>query len=237
MGARCEKYIETEYVFQELDNLPDGYSLPDDRVKPWGTAHAILCSHDKVSENFAIINADDFYGRDAYLVMYDFLSKNHDDNMYAMVGYKVANTITDNGSVKRGVCQEKDGYLTEIIESSISKVNDIYVARPLDGSVDEEIDSNQLVSMNMFGFTPKIFEFLKEEFPKFLDKNKDNIEKAEFLIPTEVFKQIDMGMVKVKVLNTDARWQGVTYREDKEMVVDELKKLVVKGEYPEGLWK
>ena len=237
VGARVEKYIDVEYVFQELDVLPDGYSVPVGRVKPWGTGHAILCCKDTVKENFVIINSDDFYGRDAYRVIADFLKNNQDESKYAMAGYMVKNTLTENGSVKRGVCQAKDGYLTRLVESSIEKRDGKLVATPLEGGDDFVVSGDDLVSMNMFGFTPELFKCLEREFPKFLDSHKDNMEKCEYLIPTIVFEQIEKGEASVEVLKTDAVWQGITYREDKDKVVREIKALVDKGEYPQGVWK
>ena len=239
VGKRVEKYIDVEYVFQELDKLPEGYSVPDGRVKPWGTGHAILCAKDAVSENFAIINSDDFYGRDAFRVIAEFLKGNnmHDGySEYAMAGYMVKNTLTENGAVKRGVCQVKDGYLTKLIESNIDRVDGKLVATPLEDGDEFEVTDNDTVSMNMFGFTPKLFNYLEERFPSFLDEHKGNMEKCEYLIPTLVFEEIENGTAKVKVLNTSAVWQGITYREDKDKVVAEIKKLVDAGEYPEGVW-
>ncbi len=240
VGKRVEKYIEVEYVFQELDKLPSGYTVPEGRVKPWGTGHAILCCKDVVDENFAIINSDDFYGRDAFRVIGEFLRNNNDNDEvseYAMAGYKVKNTLTDNGAVKRGVCQVEDGYLTELIESSIDRVDGKLVASPLEGGEDFIVSEDDTVSMNMFGFTPRIFDYLEERFPSFLDEHKDNMDKCEYLIPTLVFEEIDKCMARVRVLKTDAVWQGITYREDKDKVVNEIRKLVLNGEYPEGLWK
>ena len=240
VGKRVEKYIEVEYVFQELDKLPSGYTVPEGRVKPWGTGHAILCCKDAVDENFAIINSDDFYGRDAFRVIGEFLRNNNDNDEvseYAMAGYKVKNTLTDNGAVKRGVCQVEDGYLTKLIESSIDRVDGKLVATPLEGGEDFIVSEDDTVSMNMFGFTPRIFDYLEERFPSFLDEHKDNMDKCEYLIPTLVFEEIDKCMARVRVLKTDAVWQGITYREDKDKVVNEIRKLVLNGEYPEGLWK
>ena len=236
VGSRVEKYINTEYVFQELDALPEGYSVPSERVKPWGTGHAILCCKDAVHENFAIINSDDFYGRDAFRVIAEFLKNNKDDSKYAMAGYMVKNTLTDNGAVKRGVCKAKDGYLTELIESTIDRKDGKLIATPIEEGNEFEVSPDDLVSMNMFGFTPKLFECLSEGFPKFLDKHKDNIEKCEYLIPTVVFDEIRKGNVSVEVLKTSAVWQGITYREDKDKVVKEIKALVDNGEYLVGLW-
>ena len=240
VGKRVEKYIEVKYVFQELDKIPSGYTVPEGRVKPWGTGHAILCCKDVVDENFAIINSDDFYGRDAFRVIGEFLRNNNDNDEvseYAMAGYKVKNTLTDNGAVKRGVCQVEDGYLTKLIESSIDRVDGKLVASPLEGGEDFIVSEDDTVSMNMFGFTPRIFDYLEERFPSFLDEHKDNMDKCEYLIPTLVFEEIDKCMARVRVLKTDAVWQGITYREDKDKVVNEIRKLVLNGEYPEGLWK
>ena len=240
VGARVEKYINVEYVFQELDKLPNGYSVPEGRVKPWGTGHAILCCKDMVHENFAIINSDDFYGRDAFRVIANFLKENKKDSEYAeyaMAGYLVKNTLTKNGSVKRGICQVKDGYLTKLIESKIERTDRGLVASPLEGGEDFIVDDNDTVSMNMFGFTPQIFNYLEERFPSFLDEHIEQIDSCEYLIPTIVFEEINAKKARVEVLNTSAVWQGITYREDKEKVVSEIKKLVDAGEYPEGIWR
>ena len=240
VGKRVENLIDVEYVFQELENVPSGYSVPEGRVKPWGTAHAILCCKDVVKSNFAIVNADDFYGRDALRVMYEFLNKDYSDskyNEYAMVGYKVKNTLTENGSVKRGVCATKDEYLTGLIESSIEDVDGKLLATSLEDNTKFEVSEDDTVSMNLFGFTPKIFDHLEKRFPEFLDSHKNDITTCEFLIPSLVFEQIEDGSSRVLVLKTDSVWQGVTYREDKPKVVAEIKKLVDSGEYKEGLWK
>ena len=239
VGKRVESHIEVEYVFQELDNLPDGYSVPEGRVKPWGTAHAILCCKDVVKENFAIINSDDFYGRDAFRVIAEFLENNNSDEMYqeyAMVGYKVKNTLTENGSVKRGVCEVDGNYLTKLIESKIEYVDGVLVAEPLDGGDSFTVFEEDVVSMNMFGFTPAIFNHLETRFPIFLDSHQDDITTCEFLIPMLVFEQIENKSARVEVLKTDAVWQGITYKEDKDKVVSGVKELVINGEYPEGLW-
>ncbi len=240
VGKRVEKYINVEYAFQELDKLPSGYSVPVGRVKPWGTGHAILCSKDLVKENFAIINSDDFYGRDAFRVIAEFLKNVKNDEgvqTHAMAGYMVKNTLTENGSVKRGICSVKDGYLTKLIESKIERVDGVLEALPLDGGDKYIVSDDDTVSMNMFGFTPQIFDYLEKRFPEFLDEHKDNINECEYLIPTLVFEEIEKGLARVKVLKTDAVWQGITYREDKDKVVSEIKVLVDKGEYPQGVWE
>lgn len=240
IGKRIEKKIEVEYVFQEIDNLPEGYSVPEGRIKPWGTAHAILCAKDKVDENFAIINADDFYGGDAYHVISKFMKNNntHDNILrYAMAGYKVKNTLTENGSVKRGVCEEENGYLTNIIECKVEKVDSEIIATPLEGGNSFKVLEDAPVSMNMFAFTKDIFKYLEEGFPLFLDKHKEDIDTCEYLIPSVVFEEIENKIATVEVLKTNAIWQGITYKEDKEKVVKEIKKLVDNNEYPKDLWK
>ena len=240
IGKRIEKKIEVEYVFQEIDNLPEGYSVPEGRIKPWGTAHAILCAKDKVDENFAIINADDFYGRDAYHVISKFMKNNntHDNILrYAMAGYKVKNALTENGSVKRGVCEEENGYLTNIIECKVEKVDSEIIATPLEGGNSFKVLEDAPVSMNMFAFTKDIFKYLEEGFPLFLDKHKEDIDTCEYLIPSVVFEEIENKIATVEVLKTNAIWQGITYKEDKEKVVKEIKKLVDNNEYPKDLWK
>lgn len=239
VGKRVEKYINVEYVFQELDKLPNGYNVPEGRVKPWGTAHAILCCKDVVKENFAIINSDDFYGRDAYKVMAEFLSKDNSNSNYqeyAMVGYKAKNTLTDNGSVKRGVCETSSKYLTKLVESKIEYVGNDLVAEPLEGGDSFKVSEDDTVSMNMFGFTPHLFNYLEKRFPEFLDNHKEDIDTCEYLIPTLVFEEIENKNARVEVLKTDAVWQGITYKEDKPKVVEEIKKLVMNGEYKPGLW-
>lgn len=185
IGARVEPYIKTEYAFQELNNLPLGYTLPSDRVKPLGTAHAVLCCKEKVHENFAMINSDDFYGRDAFIKAYEYLSKvDESSSEYGMIGYKVANTLTENGSVKRGVCNvDNNGYLTNLTESKVERVNNEIIASPLDGSKAFTVKDDDTVSMNFLLFTPSIFNYIEEGFPEFFDNNKDNLLTAEYLIP------------------------------------------------------
>ena len=237
VGKRVESRIKTEYVFQEMNDIPSGYTVPEGRVKPWGTGQAIYACKDVVKSGFAIINADDFYGYDAFRVVGEFLRSNNNSNAYAMAGYMVKNTLTENGSVKRGVAATENGFLTSIIESSVERVQDKIVASPLNGTTPFEVDEEAPVSMNMFAFTPYIFDRLEREFPEFMETVKDNPLKAEFLIPEVVSNQINEGEATVEVLTTTAVWQGVTYKEDKEMVVAGIKALVDEGVYPKGLWK
>lgn len=237
IGKRVEKHIKTAYVFQKNDNLPANAKLPKERTKPLGTAHAILCCKDVVKSDFAIINADDFYGYDAFRVMADFLKTNKDESKYGLVGYMVTNTMTENGKVKRGVCRDKDGYLTEIIESSIGKEADGKImASPLNGSDSFEVSPTDTVSMNMIGFTPKVFDYLEEKFENFFDDNNGGTLTCEYLIPEVISELINEGKVNVKVIPTTAVWQGITYKEDKEKLVNELNALVENGEYPDILW-
>lgn len=235
VGKRIEGKIPVAYSFQKIEDVPEGVHIPSERVKPWGTAHAVLTCQNEVSGNFVMINSDDFYGRDAYMKIAEYFN-NSDSDDYAMVSFRVANTMTEHGSVKRGVCESKEGLLTNIIESSIEKVDDKIIASPLDGRSSFEVSPTDLVSMNFFGFTNKIFERLKKHFPIFFEKNKDNLLKAEFLIPDVVFDEIADG-VKVHVLESTDKWLGVTYREDKDYVVSEIQKLIDKGVYPNNLWK
>ena len=237
VGKRVEEKITTEYVFQKIDNLPKGFSAPEGRIKPWGTAHAIYCAKDVIKGNFAIVNSDDFYGRDAYKTIAKFLKENKDEHKYAMAGYLVKNTLTENGAVKRGVCKTDGDNLVELVESSIERVNGEIIASPLSGAEQMALEEDSPVSMNMFGFTPLLFKKLESEFPKFLAENSHNLEKCEFLIPDVISTQLKEKDVELKVLKTTAVWQGVTYKEDKQTVVDEIAKLVQNGEYPEGLWK
>ncbi len=240
IGKRVEKQkIQIEYVFQRTEDVPEEFKHLTNREKPWGTGHAILAAKDKVNENFAIINADDFYGRDGYMVIANYLRgvEKKDKEPFSMVAYQVANTLTENGSVKRGVCEQEKGYLTKIVESSVERVKEIIHVKPLDGSKEFTVEDDALVSMNFLGFTPKIFEILEEKFTPFLKANEDNYQKCEFLIPEVLFETIKEETAEVKVLPTNAKWYGVTYRADKEGVVKAIEKMIEKGEYPNNLWK
>lgn len=239
IGARVEPHIKVEYTFQELNNLPIGYELPSDRTKPLGTAHAVLCCKDVVNEPFAMINADDFYGRDAFIKAYDFLvNADSNSNNYGMIGYMVSNTLTENGSVKRGVCEvDENDYLKSIIESKVERINNVIVAKPLDGRGEFNVDDNATVSMNFLLFTPSIFKHIEDRFPIFLEENKDNLLTSEYLIPDVLEKLIQENKVTTKVINTTASWYGVTYKEDTPSVRSAIKNLVDNGEYNYNLWK
>ena len=238
IGKRVEDKIEVKYVFQELDNLPEGYSVPEARVKPWGTGHAILCAKDVINEPFAIINADDFYGNDAYKVISEFMDKtyNSENNEFGIVGYDVINTLTENGSVKRGVCITENGYLTGINESSIEMKENVIEATSLVDGESFIVGKDAKVSMNMMAFNPSIFHYLEDKFVKFLEENKDNIEKCEYLIPTVLTDGIKENFCNVSVIDTTAKWAGVTYKEDKDDVIKFISSLINSGEYPNKLW-
>jgi len=235
IGKRIEGKIPIEYVFQDINDIPEGDSVPVNRTKPWGTAHAVLCARKVVDSNFVMINSDDFYGYDAYKKIKEFFDYNNDENCYCMVAFRVENTITENGSVKRGVCEDENNYLTNIIESSIEKVDNKYIASPLDGREAFEVSGNALVSMNFFGFTKNIFTSLADGLEEFF-QDKTNIESKEYLIPDVVFNEIKNNGKKVKILESTDKWLGVTYREDKEYVVNSLKEKIKEGEYPFNLW-
>ena len=236
IGNRVSKHIEVEYCFQDINDVPAGVVVPSERVKPWGTAHAVLSCKDKVNGNFVMINSDDFYGRDAFVKIKSFFDNSDDQNNYSMVSFRVVNTMTENGSVKRGVCESENGFLTNIIESSIERVDDKIIASPLDGREDFEVEPNALVSMNFFGFTNSMFDALEKGLNDFFEANKDDLLKCEYLIPDMVFDEIKRDK-RVTVLESTDKWLGVTYKEDKGFVVSEIKKLVDKGIYPNNLWQ
>lgn len=238
VGKRVESHIKTEYVFQEFDSIPSNIKIPSDRIKPLGTAHAILCARNLVKEPFAIINADDFYGRDAFVKAYDYLSNvDVTSNNYGMIGYKVANTLTENGSVKRGVCLvDNNDYLVSISESKVDKVNNIIIAAPLNGDNQFIVREDDTVSMNFFLFTPTIFKYLEDEFSIFMETNKNNLLTSEYLIPNVVTSLVKNGVVNTKVIRTTSVWYGVTYREDTPDVKKSINSLVWNGVYRYNLW-
>ena len=238
IGKRVEPHIKVEYAFQELNNLPKGWDIPSGRMKPLGTAHAVLCAKDYVNEPFAMINSDDFYGRDAFIKAYEFLSNtDNDSSEYGMIGYMVANTLTENGSVKRGVCEvDSNNYLKSITESKIEKIGNEIVASPLDGSDSFAVNSDDTVSMNFLLFTPSIFGYIEEGFSKFFMDNKEDLLTSEYLIPDVVSNLIKNGRASMEVIRTTASWHGVTYREDTPDVKNSIKNLVENGEYKENLW-
>lgn len=235
--AGLERYLDVAYVYQELDKLPEGYTVPDGRVKPWGTGHAVLCAKDAIDGPFAVINADDFYGRGAYTAIADFFRSAHADNEYAMVGYLLRNAMTDNGYVARGVCEIENNYLTGVTERTHIEKRGEDAAYTEDGTRYVPLSGSTVVSMNFWGFTPRILAELERRFPKFLDENLPvNPEKCEFFLPTVANAQIHEGLGTVRVLRTDEAWYGVTYREDLPSVQAAIAALHEAGVYPEVLF-
>ncbi|MEG1886853.1 MAG: sugar phosphate nucleotidyltransferase [Oscillospiraceae bacterium] len=239
IGDRISKYAEVAYVYQELEKIPQGISIPAERTKPWGTGHAILSCKDVVDGPFAVINADDYYGKSAYKTIYNFLSEEHDSNEYAMVGYIMENTLTDNGHVARGVCTAENGYLSGIIERThIEKTQDGAAFTEDEGKTWTVIPKNSIVSMNLWGFETTVFEELQNGFGNFLEKGLvENPLKCEYFLPNVIGKMIEEGRATARVLKSADRWYGVTYKEDKETVVSAIKSLKEKGLYPEKLWE
>lgn len=237
VGKRIEEKIATAYVFQDVDDVPFGFKKPENRTKPWGTGHAIYLCKGKVADKFAIINADDFYGRDCFMTMAQALRNNDDKNLYFGVGYKVANTLTENGAVKRGILSlTDDKYLTHLDESEVENYGDKIRARHIDSDEYFFVGKETPVSMNVWGFTPKIFDYLEKEIYEFFKNVDENSLKNEFYIPQVVSDQVECGDVKAKILDTTAVWFGVTYREDKDSVVRAIDDMVEKGVYPDSLW-
>lgn len=238
IGRRVEKQIKTTYVFQNNKNVPPQYSIPADRTKPLGTAHAILCAKPVITDDFAVINADDFYGYDAFKTASDFLKTNKDTTKYCVIGYEAINTIGESGSVKRGICDYTNGKLKNIDESSIRKDGNRLFAKTIDvdNAIEHEIKPDTLVSMNMFGFPKEFLNYLDEKFLNFLNINKDNLKSCECYLPLFVSELIAEEKASVEVLRTSAVWYGMTYKEDKAGVVNSIKALVNKGEYPTSLW-
>ena len=234
VGARFEKRIAVEYVFQELDKLPAPYKLPAGRTKPWGTTHAILMAEGVVKENFAAINADDFYGQQAYKVLAQHLNSGTLD--YAMVGFILKNTLSAHGSVARGVSRvDANNYLTHIVEMMKIEPDGVGAKNTeADGKI-TKLTGDEAVSMNFWGFTPALFPQLRVEFEKFLAKAGGE-QKSECYIPASVGDLVTSGRAKCQVLRSADSWFGVTYREDRPTVVESIRKLIAKGDYPEKLW-
>ncbi|MBP8793711.1 MAG: nucleotide-diphospho-sugar transferase [Lutibacter sp.] len=233
---KLEGKAEVQYVFQELENVPKKYQNTE-RTKPWGTGHAMMMARDVVNENFAIINADDFYGKEAFEIMAKKLRETNKDSYdFSTMAYLLKNTVSDHGFVSRGECEvNKNDYLTDVTERThIEKVNGSLIRKDEDG-VFVPISGDTIVSMNFWGFTPKCFEFVDNLFLEFLEENKENL-KAEFFIPLLVSEMINSGVASVKVLKSNAKWFGVTYKEDKEIVQNEIAMLIKQQIYPSKLW-
>ena len=226
VGKRIEKMIDVEYVYQELNKLPEGFTCPETREKPWGTAHAILCCKDAVKEPFAVVNADDYYGRSAFEKIYNELIENEND--YCMAGFRLKNTLTENGTVARGVCVVKDDCLESVTERT--KINNDCQFTEDDGATWTQLAPETLVSMNLWGFKPDLFAYLEKGFKEFLEENI-NEPKKEYFLPLIVTELIESGTKKVKVLAAEDKWYGVTYKEDKPQVVAAIEEMIAQGYY------
>lgn len=235
--SKYENKVPCEVCFQSIDKVPAGFQVPQERKKPWGTNHALLMGKDIIKEPFAVINADDFYGKESFQVLADFLnSVQNKKDEYCMIGYRVINTLSENGSVNRGICQtDKDGYLTDVVERVGIEEKGGKIVFPDEHDHDVELDVNAPVSMNMWGFTPEYFEYSEVAFEQFL-KEHGTEPKSEIYIPTVVNDLIKAGKVTCRVLDTPSKWFGVTYADDREQVVMKINELVRKGEYPNKLF-
>lgn len=242
VGHRMEQVMDVAYVFQDIDKIPEGFQVPEGRVKPWGTAHAVLCAMDEVDGPFAVINADDYYGRHAFQVIYDYLTTHEDDEKYryTMVGYRLKNTVTDNGHVSRGVCElDPEKHLVAINERTrIEKRNGGIAYSEDDGETWISLDPDTLVSMNMWGFTQSMMEEIRRGFPGFLEKGlSENPMKCEYYLPSVVSGLLAEDRASVTVLESEDKWYGVTYKEDKSVVVEAIQSLKDAGIYPQDLWE
>lgn len=243
IGDRLSKQIEVAYVFQDLHNLPEGYEVPEGRVKPWGTGHAVLSCIDVIDGPFAVINADDYYGRHAFQMAYDFLSSGEEEegvSHYMMVGYQLENTLTENGHVARGVCvTNEEGHLVKINERTHIEKRENGAAYTEDGgNTWVELPKGSIVSMNMWGFSSGILKELKDRFRAFLDENlKENPQKCEYFLPFVVDELLHEGKATVQVLKSMDKWYGVTYKEDKPLVVNAIRRMKDEGLYPQNLWE
>lgn len=237
IGDRMKKYFNITYVHQTMGKLPAGYGIPKGREKPWGTGHAILCCKDVVDGPFTVINADDFYGPTAFSAIYEYLLNNEDESQYAMVGYRVRNTVTEHGSVARGVCEVENGLLTGVTERTKIYKNGLDAKYTEDGETFVDLPGDTIVSMNFWGFTPKMLQELDDRFPAFLDDAlANNPLKGEYFLPSVVNDQLQVGTATVRVLPCEETWFGVTYREDLESVKDAICDMKSQGIYDKNLW-
>lgn len=238
VGRRMEDWFDVRYAYQELDKLPAGYAVPEGRVKPWGTAHAIACAAEEIDGPFAVINADDFYGRTSFQAVYDFLTGDAPVDQQAMVGYRLKNTVTENGSVARGVCQVENGLLTDITERTHIEQRGSGIVYTEDGETFLPLSGETLVSMNLWGFHQEMLEEFTGRFKAFLDENlPKNPLKCEYYLPSVANAQIREGRGTIRVLPTAECWHGVTYREDLQSVREAVAGMKAEGLYPEQLWE
>ncbi|MDE7243234.1 MAG: nucleotidyltransferase [Oscillospiraceae bacterium] len=242
VGDRISRGVQVRYAFQSLDDLPAGFAVPDGRVKPWGTTHAVLAARNAVNGPFAVINADDYYGPEAFRMIYDYLSSHPDTQeayQYAMVGYRLGNTVTEHGSVARGVCEvDGGGFLRDIVERTCIEKDGADARFSVDGGASwQPLSGGTPVSMNFWGFQHSFLEEAEQAFPRFLERIlSENPEKGEFYLPSLVSELLERKKAQVKVLTCGEKWFGVTYREDKPSVVNALREKTASGQYPENLW-
>ena len=238
IGARAEAHFDVHYVFQELSDLPAGFSIPEGRVKPWGTAHAVRTCRHVISEPFAVINADDFYGPTAYKALYDFLVSDHPESEHAMVGYRLRNTVTENGCVARGVCESEGGFLTAITERTHVEKRGEHAAYTEDGEHYTDLPGDTIVSMNFWGFNRNMMDAFDGRFEEFLRNDMPkNPAKAEYFLPAVANAEMEAGRARVRLLPCEETWHGVTYREDLPEVQSSIARMKAEGVYPAELWK
>lgn len=236
LGNKLSKFINVKYAIQDINNIPEGFKVPEGRTKPWGTGHAILCAKDVVKSPFIVINADDFYGRESFKLMYDFLNNNKNENHYAMVGYELKNTLSENGHVARGICTVEDGELKEVIERTkiIKREESAFYTE--DEEVWSELNYNSIVSMNMWGFMNSVFKECEDGFKNFLmELNEETKMNGEYYIPLIISNLISSEKAKVKVMSSKDKWYGVTYQEDKALVRNAIGEMIKNGVYPKNL--
>ena len=233
LGKRIEGKIDVEYVFQKIDDIPAGFTVPKERIKPWGTAQALYAAKDKIKGPFAVISADDFYGREPYSLLIDSLKSGE----FSAIGYKIGNTLTNVGSVKRGVCFSENNYLTKIIESKVKFENGKIIGEPLSGGEQYEMNNDQYASMLMFGLQPSLFDYISKDMPKFFKDHQEDLTTCEYLLPEVLGDMLSNDLIKIKLIPTKSKWMGVTYREDLEDLKKYIKAEIENGEYPYNLYE
>lgn len=233
IGKRIESKIKVEYAFQDNLDIPEGYNIPSDRIKPFGTGHALYCARNNINEPFMVISADDFYGSEPFKLVYDSLKRKE----YSIIGYQIGNTLTDNGAVKRGVCFANGENLDKIIESKVEKKGNKVIGIPLEGGEEYEIELDHPVSMLMYGLLPELIDFVKEDIKVFFEKNKKDLSTCEYYLPTLLndFKQ--KNSINLKLIPTKSVWKGITYKEDLDDLKEYIKEEINNGVYPENLYK
>jgi len=233
IGKRIEDKIKVEYAFQKLEDIPNVVEIPDDRVKPLGTAHALYCGREKINESFAVINADDFYGTESYQILADNL-RNHED--FVVVGYELEKTMSENGSVKRGICFHENGFIKEIVESKCIKKEGQIECEPLEGGEKFTVTGDTLAFMLIVGLRPCIFDFFKENIKEFLLENERDLRSCEYLLPSVMDKMLKQNLVKTRIVDTPSVWMGITYKEDLAALKEFIKKKIEEGVYPNNLY-